>query len=186
MLRRLRAGDPGAREELVRACGGRLLALARRLLILEEDARDLVGEAFQQAFRKIRRFRGDSPPAGWLEQILRDAAHRKLRADSRGPEASLGDLLPRYDAEGHRIGPVSHWPSFADNPLDPGFREQVRAAIGSLPACHRAVLTLRDLEDLSADQAAQVLGLPRAVVNERLHRARQALRARLDALFAAS
>src|SRR6266478_1839571 len=80
LLARLRSGDEAAGEMLVRDYGGRMLAVARRLLRREEEAQDVVQEAFLQAFRAIDRFRGESNLSTWLHRIVTNAAFMKLRA----------------------------------------------------------------------------------------------------------
>src|SRR6187402_1825192 len=79
LLEALRSGEPGAFEQLVRTHGGRLLAVARRLLGNEEDARDAVQEAFLNAFRGIDRFEGGSLLSTWLHRITVNVALMKLR-----------------------------------------------------------------------------------------------------------
>src|SRR5262245_3776663 len=73
VLTRLRQGDEAAYEAVVREYGGRMLAVASRVLRHEEDARDAVQEAFLQAFRSIDHFRGESNVATWLHRIVEKA-----------------------------------------------------------------------------------------------------------------
>src|SRR5262245_22667814 len=84
-LSALRAGDPAAFEELVRAEGGRLLMVARRLVGNEEDARDALQDAFLSAFRSIDRFQGGSRISTWLHRIVVNAALIRLRTRRRRP-----------------------------------------------------------------------------------------------------
>jgi len=93
MLDRLRAKDERAFEMLVRAYGGRMLAVARRLLRSEDDAADAVQEAFLAAFKSIDRFRGAARLSTWLHRIVVNAVLMKLRASSRRPEETIEDLL---------------------------------------------------------------------------------------------
>src|SRR6058998_791665 len=109
LLARLRQGDEAAYATLVREYGGRMLAVARRVLCNEEDARDAVQEAFLQAFRSIQRFRGDSNLATWLHRIVTNAALMKLRSTSRHPHVSVAELLPQFDETGHHCQPVRDW-----------------------------------------------------------------------------
>jgi RNA polymerase sigma-70 factor (ECF subfamily) len=105
LVARLRAGSDAAYEELVRAQGARLLAVARRLLRSEEDARDAVQDAFISAFRAIDRFEGGSRLSTWLHRIVVNAALMKLRSQQRKPETSIEDLLPRFLEDGHFAEP---------------------------------------------------------------------------------
>ena len=79
---------------LVRRYSARMLAVARRLLRNEEDARDAVQEAFMNAFRALPRFRADAKLSTWLHRIVTNAALMKLRSASHRPEVSLEPLLP--------------------------------------------------------------------------------------------
>jgi RNA polymerase sigma-70 factor (ECF subfamily) len=184
LLARLRAGDDGAFETLVRAYGPRLYATARRLLRAEEDARDAVQDAFLQAFRGLDRFAGDARLSTWLHRIVVNAALMKLRTRRRKPEASIDDLLPKFLDDGHQAEPASPWRRAPETPLE---REQVRALVRSkideLPESYRVVLVLRDVEELDTEETAALLGLSANAVKTRLHRARQALRQLLDPHF---
>jgi RNA polymerase sigma-70 factor, ECF subfamily len=181
LLGRLRAGDDGAFEALVRANGGKMLAVARRYLRREEDARDAVQEAFVSAFRSIPRFQGGSSLSTWLHRITVNAALMKIRTSSRRPETPIEDLLPRFDSDGHHASPVEVWPDSAEEMVSRReTREMVRAAIEGLPESHRSVLLLRDIEDLDTEEVARILGVTPNAVKIRLHRARQALRALLS------
>ena len=73
LVGRLRAGDEAAYETMVRAYGGRLLSVARRLLGNDEDARDAVQETFVSAYRSLRAFEGHAKLSTWLHQIAVNA-----------------------------------------------------------------------------------------------------------------
>jgi RNA polymerase sigma-70 factor (ECF subfamily) len=186
-LERLRAGEDAAYEELVRRYGRQLLAVARRLLRREEDAQDALQEAFLAAFKSLPQFRGTSSLSTWLHRIVLNASLMKLRSGSRRPEASIEEWLPVFDETGHQAAPLSAWNVSAETALlDAETRQRVRAAIESLPLSSRSVLTLRDIEDLDTQTVADLLGITPMAVKLRLHRARQALRAKLEPLFAPS
>jgi RNA polymerase sigma-70 factor, ECF subfamily len=181
LLARLRAGEEQAYEELVRRYGGRLLAVARRFLPVEEDARDAVQDAFLAAFRSIDRFEGHSLLSTWLHRIVVNASLMRLRTRRRKPEQSIEDLLPGYLEDGHLERPASPWRT---DELDPAERNELRALvlerIHSLPDGHRNVILLRDIEGLDTEETAEVLGISAGAVKTRLHRARQALRELLE------
>ena len=102
LLTKLRASDTAAYETLVRTYSGRLLAVTRRLLRNEEDARDAVQDAFLSAFRALHTFEEGSLLSTWLHRIAVNAALMKLRTRRRHPEDSIEDLLPKYTEDGHR------------------------------------------------------------------------------------
>jgi RNA polymerase sigma-70 factor (ECF subfamily) len=181
LLARLRAGEESAYEELVRSYGGRMLAVARRFLPVEEDARDAVQDAFLSAFRSIDRFEGHAQLSTWLHRIVVNASLMKLRTRRRKPEQSIEELLPGYLDDGHFERPASPWRS---EDLDPAEQEELRElvmrSIHSLPEGHRNVLLLRDIEDLDTAEVAELLQISPGAVKTRLHRARQALRELLE------
>ncbi len=181
LLARLRAGDDRAYERLVVEQGGRLLAVARRFLRNEEDARDCLQECFVQAFRALPGFEGSAKLSTWLHRILVNAALMKLRSRRARPEEPIEPLLPGFLDDGHSAVPYRDWSPGADDLLERAeVRRFVRAAIDRLPETYRTVLVLRDLEDLDTAEVAELLGVTANAVKIRLHRARQALRQLLD------
>jgi RNA polymerase sigma-70 factor (ECF subfamily) len=184
LLARMQAGDEVAFEACVRAYSGRLLAVARRLLTNEEDARDAVQDAFLSAFKGIGRFEGLSRIGTWLHRIVVNAALGRLRSRQRHPEKSIEVLLPHFGEGEHQIDPPVPWKATPErNAENQETRELVQRCIGELPETYRIVLLLRDIEGLATEEAAQTLGTSTAVIKTRLHRARQALRALLDPHF---
>ena len=184
LLARLRAGDEAAYDALVRTHAGRLLAVARRMLRVEEDARDALQEAFLQAFKGIERFEGGARISTWLHRIVVNACLMRLRTRSRKPEQPIEELLPRFYEDGHRIDPGPPWRSEGVDPVEQ--REVatlVRGAIDRLPEIFRNVLLLRDIEGLDTEETARLLDVKADTVKVRLHRARQALRALLEPHF---
>ena len=177
LLAALRANAPGAFEQLVRAHGGRLLAVTRRLLGNEEDARDAVQEAFLNAYRAIPKFQGDSLLSTWLHRIAVNVSLMKLRRRRRKPEESLDHLLPAFKENGHFAERFDTGDETAEQRLA-RLEEQaaVRAAIDELPDHHRTILLLRDIEGIGTNDVAEQLGITPNAVKLRLHRARQALR----------
>jgi RNA polymerase sigma-70 factor, ECF subfamily len=176
LLERLRVGDEAAYEQMVRHFGGRLLAVAQRILRNEEDARDAVQSAYLSAFRGLPRFEGGSQLSTWLHRIVVNAALMKLRSRKRRPEESIEPLLPTYLEDGHHTEQFSRHDIPADILLQ---REQTRAlvrtCIDELPDRYRSILVMRDVEDVSNAEVAQMLGVTPNAVKIRLHRARQAL-----------
>ena len=181
LLERLRGGEEAAFEELVRAYGGRMLAVARHFLPGEEDARDAVQDAFLSAFRSIGRFEGQARLSTWLHRIVVNAALMKLRTRRRKPEQSIEELLPGFLEDGHLAQPALEWRKAAEDPVE---REQLRAllreSIDRLPEGYRNVLLLRDIEELDTEETARMMNISVAAVKTRLHRARLALRGLLE------
>src|SRR4029077_4578014 len=109
LLERIRAGDEGACEALVRQHGGRMLAVARRFLRTEEDSADAVQDAFLSAFRSLDGFEGNSALGTWLHRIVVNVCLTRLRAQSRSREVRIDELLPTFDETGHHRRPVRPW-----------------------------------------------------------------------------
>ena len=176
LLSGLRAGDNAAYEQLVRDFGGRMLAVAMRILRNEEDARDAVQTAYLSAFRSLSGFEGSCQLSTWLHRIVVNAALMKLRSRRRRPEESIEPLLPTYLEDGHHTEQFSRGDLPADSLMaQEETRAVVRACIDQLPDRYRAILLLRDIEDVSTGEVASILGITPNAVKIRLHRARQAL-----------
>jgi RNA polymerase sigma-70 factor (ECF subfamily) len=176
LVQGLKGGEEWAFEALVRAFGARLLATARRLVGNEEDARDVVQSAYLSAFRAIGQFEGSAQLSTWLHRIVVNTALMRLRSRRRKPEESIEALLPAFQADGHYVEWFSSWDVPADRLLErKETRRAVRVAIEQLPETYRTVLVLRDIEELSTQEAAEVLDITPSAVKVRLHRARQAL-----------
>lgn len=181
LVSRLRQGEADAYQALVRGYGGRLLAVTRRLLRNEEDARDAVQDTFLSAFRALDSFQGEARLSTWLHRIAVNAALMRIRARKPQHELPMDDLLPSFTEDGHTLHSAALWQEPADRRLERRqLRELVLRCIDQLPEAHRTILVLRDIEDLDTEQAAQLLDISVAAAKVRLHRARQALRALLD------
>ena len=184
LVAQLRAGDEAAFEQVVRAYGGRLLSVPRRIVGSAEDARDVVQDAFLNAFRSLDRFEGTAKLSTWLHRIVVNAALMKLRTRKRKPEQSIETLLPSFLEDGHHEERFKSWDEPVDKLLERAEnRALVRQQIDALPESYRTVLVLRDIEGLDTEETATVLGLSVNATKIRLHRARQALRTMLAPHF---
>jgi len=184
LVAQLRAGEEAAFEQVVRLYGGRLLAVARRIVGTEEDARDAVQDAFLNAFRSLDRFEGNAKLSTWLHRIVVNAALMKLRTRKRKPEQSIESMLPSFLDDGHHEERFKSWDEPVDTLMERAeTRELVRQQIDALPEGYRTVLVLRDIEGLDTEETAKVLGLSVNATKIRLHRARQALRSLLAPHF---
>jgi RNA polymerase sigma-70 factor, ECF subfamily len=177
----LRAGKDDAFETLVRLYMARLLAVARRFLKNEEDARDAVQDAFISAFRSIQKFEAGAKLSTWLHRIVVNSALMRLRTKRRHPEEEIDSLLPAFADDGHHLNEVVDWRLSAEDMVQQSeTRELVRRSIDQLPDTYRVVLLMRDIEEMSTEETAAALGITATAVKVRLHRARQALRALID------
>ena len=187
LLAALKSGEDWAFETMIRLHGGRLLAVARRFTHNDHDAQDILQSAYLSAFRALKDFEGACQLSTWLHRIVVNTALMKLRSRRRKPEESIEALLPAFHEDGHHVEQFSDWCAPADQLIE---REETRAivrnCIESLPENYRAVLMMRDIEELSTQEVADMLGLTTIAVKVRLHRARQALSTLLRREYAQS
>ena len=166
-----KAGDRSAFEELVRATHADIYTLAYRLTGDEEDARDVVQDAYFRAFRSIKRFRGDARFSTWMYRITANCAATHLARRAKGRHEELSGDEPIADAR-PEIDPESMAEAGA-------LRDRVSVALAELPPRLRAVVVLRDIYDLPHEAIASELGITESAAKVRLHRARRKLRERL-------
>jgi RNA polymerase sigma-70 factor, ECF subfamily len=166
-----KGGDRAAFDELVRATYADAYTLAYRLTGNEEDARDVVQDAYLRAFRSIRKFRGDAQFSTWMYRIVANCAATTLGKRNRHRHEELPD-----------DGQVSDDRPDADPALlaEAGaMRNRVDSALKRLPPRLRAVVVLRDVYDMPHEAIAAELGITEAAAKVRLHRARRRLREQL-------
>jgi RNA polymerase sigma-70 factor (ECF subfamily) len=184
LIARLKAGDGDAFEEAVRTYSSRLLAVTRRILNNDEEARDALQDTFLSAFRAIQSFEGDARLSTWLHRIAVNAALMKVRTRKRKPERSIEELLPAFREDGHHAEGFVAWEPPVDVAMEIAHnRALVRECIAELPEQYRMVLMMRDIEDIDTAEIAAMLGVTPNAVKIRLHRARQALRTLLAPHF---
>ncbi|HEY6547050.1 MAG TPA: sigma-70 family RNA polymerase sigma factor [Vicinamibacteria bacterium] len=182
---RAAAGEEPAFEALLTRYEARVYRLAFRLTGHEGDAQDVLQEAFLAAYRGLPAFRRESRFATWLYRIATNAALLHRRARARRPAESLSAFLPRFDEDGiHSVEPADlRAASRADEILDQKLlAEKARAGLDRLPGPYRAAFVLRDLEEMTTEEVADLLGLTAAAVRQRVHRARLMLRGYLGDL----
>jgi RNA polymerase sigma-70 factor (ECF subfamily) len=189
LFERLRAGDAGALEPLMDRFAGRVYRVASGICGSSPDAEEVVQDVFLTLFRKVGSFEGRAALATWLYRIAVNTALNKRRGKRNELEESLEDLLPTFKEDGHRQGDrsflLADWSPLPDEMLrSREGREVVRAAVDRLPQHYRAVLLLRDVEELSSEEVSEILGESIASVKSRLHRARMALRELLTHTYA--
>ncbi len=166
LMRRAAAGDPRAFHALIDRHAQRLFRLAASLVGNATDAEDVLQETFIGAFRGSRSFEGRSSVRTWLTRILVTQAARWHRDRKRTRTQSMDESIPAS-----AVGPTAG----VDASID------VDAAMQRLSSEHRQVLVLREFEQMSYDEIAEVLGVPRGTVESRLHRARSEMKEKLKA-----
>ncbi len=170
LLEAAQRGDPRALEDLLRLHRETVFRYGLRFCRSTEDTEDAVQETLWAAARYIRSFRRASTITTWLFTIVRNNCHRLGPLHQHHYESiDLADALP---------SPV---PSPDDELANQEVRRVLAHALARLEPAHREVLLLRDVEGLTAPEAAERLGLGIQALKSRLHRAREALRAHLGA-----
>jgi RNA polymerase sigma-70 factor (ECF subfamily) len=185
----LDAGDAAGLEALMARYASRVYRLAYGITRNLADAEEVVQDVFLTVFRKIGEFERRSSLGTWIYRIATNMALNKRRGKRLEVEVSLEEHLPTFLEDGHRQGDrtflLADWSQNPEEELLSGeARAVVNRAIEALPAQYRAVLILRDVEELSNEEAAEVLGESVASVKSRLHRARMALREQLTRALA--
>ncbi len=163
-----RGGDRQAFDELVRRTFVETFTLARRLTGNEEDARDVVQEAYLRAWKGIGKFRGDAAFSTWLYRITANAAASNLQRRRRHRSVPFDDDFEPVDAGAEQL--VSQGAESAEA-LD-----RIAGALDDLPAKLRSVVVLKDVYGMSHEAIADELGITVSAAKVRLHRARHKLR----------
>ena len=184
LLDRAVGGDAGALESLMTRHSGRVFRLAYGITRSQADAEEIVQDVFLTMVRKGASFEGHAALTSWMYRVTTNVALNKRRGKRRELEVSLEEHLPTYKEDGHRDGDRSYvladWSDTPEQKLMSGeARKILESAIDTLPDHYRAVLILRDVEELSNEEVAAIVDDSLGSVKSRLHRARMALREQL-------
>jgi RNA polymerase sigma-70 factor (ECF subfamily) len=178
MIASILAGDAQLFHELIRPYERRVYAMALSFLHNEADAEDATQEAFLKAFRSLASFRGDAKFGTWLVSITLNEARSRIR---RRDAIKMESLDEPEDEEGH-ISPalLRDWKEIPSEALErKEIRHLLHKAVTALPLIYREVFQLRDIEQMSVNEAAAALGITISSVKVRLHRARMMLQKHL-------
>jgi len=179
LVERARGGDLTAFELLMRRHNQRVYRVVRSVLRDQAEIEDVIQQAYLQAFSHLEQFTGSAAWSTWVARIALHEALARLRQRGRfvsmaraseDDMANIPSVSPSDDPEraaaGHEMG------------------RMVEEAVDGLPEIYRAVLILREVEGMSTAETAAVLSVEPEVVKTRLHRARTALRAHIEATAA--
>jgi len=177
LIAKAQAGDTAAFRSLVERHQRRAFAIALALVRDENDARELVQDAFLRVFKGLGSFQGGSSFFTWLYRIITNLSIDLIRKPGRG----LGELDERrietesdQDADFPLLSRVD-----GTDPLDVVRRGEIAArlqlALDALPPYHRGVIVMREIEGLSYEEMAQVMGVSKGTIMSRLFHARQKL-----------
>lgn len=189
LARRLMAGDAGAFDQFVEYFRRKIFTHAWLMCGDREDAEEVTQEALLRVFQNFSQLRDPETVKTWVFRIARNECLMKRRKSVFAParELSLDEFIP---AKGDGSGPVrieiADWSGLPENQLlQQEMRDVLGRAITELPENYRSVMLLRDMDGLSTQETAGVLDLSEDVVRTRLHRARLALRQKIDGYLAA-
>lgn len=181
-LEALHAGDPEEFARLVDTYSNKIYRLATKMLNQQQDAEDVLQETFLKAYRGIKSFDGRSKISTWLLRIATNEALMIIR--KKHPDmVSIDEPIETEEGEQEPIQIVD-WCCLPEEELLSGeTRERLDAAVDRLPERLKVVFILRDINDLSTHETAEVLGLTDTAVKTRLSRARLRLREELSGYF---
>lgn len=174
LIEAARQGDARAMDELLGRHEKRVYRFGLRICGSEEDAREVLQETLVAAFRGLTGFRGEAEISTWLYQLARNSCLRHRRKRVGEPESF-------ESMEGAAAVPGGGEPESHAHAKQ--LAEVLQAAILALPETAREAVVLKDVEGLSAEEAAKVVGIEVAAFKSRLHRARLELRQHLSTLL---
>ncbi|HYL78286.1 MAG TPA: sigma-70 family RNA polymerase sigma factor [Bryobacteraceae bacterium] len=184
LARQLIAGNPEAFDRFVEHFRAKIFHYSWLMCGQREDAEEVAQETLLKVFENFNHLREPERVRPWVFQIARNACLMKRRKSAFAPtrELSLDEFLPAMDHEGgHGKLQIADWsPLPDDRMLQAELKHVLDRAIAGLPENYRPVILLRDVEELSTLETAQILDLTEDVVKTRLHRARLAVRQKLD------
>jgi RNA polymerase sigma-70 factor (ECF subfamily) len=184
LARELMAGNPEAFDRFVETFRNKIFQYSFLMCGQREDAEEVSQETLMKVFESFDQLREPERVKAWVFRIARNACLMKRRKSVFAPaqELSLEQFLPSFDQEGgERKLQIADWSALPDDlVIREELRKTVRQAIDELPEIYKSVILLRDVEELSTEETAQILDLGIDVVKTRLHRARLAVRQKLD------
>ncbi len=184
LARDLLAGNLGAFDRFVESFRTRLFQYSLLMCGQREDAEEVSQETLLKVFENLAQLREPEHVRSWVFRIAKNACLMKRRKSVFAPvrELSLDEFIPTMDHRGgERKLEIADWSALPDaQVLRSELRDVLQEAISELPEIYKSVLLLRDVEELSTEETAQVLEVSEDVVKTRLHRARLAVRQKLD------
>ncbi|MDP9035841.1 MAG: sigma-70 family RNA polymerase sigma factor [Myxococcota bacterium] len=177
LIARAQAGDKSAFRALVERHQRRAYSLALALVRDENDARDIVQDAFVRVFKGLPTFQGDSSFFTWLYRITTNLSIDLIRKPSRATSELFEERLDAEESADLDTPFIGHLEG--SDPSEIVRRREIAArlqtALDALPSYHRAVIVLREIDGLSYEEIAEVMGVSKGTVMSRLFHARQKL-----------
>jgi RNA polymerase sigma-70 factor (ECF subfamily) len=177
LVTRATAGDLESFNQLVTRWERPIYALAYRTLGREEDARDVVQEAFLRAFRGLRGFKGEAKFSSWLYRITLNLCRDWMRRERRAPLVQVPEGTDPVDLADTQASPVE---SVEDLVARRELSEAVSKAMAELPEEQRTAIMLKEYHGLTFQEIADMLDCPLSTVKTRLYQGLSVLRRRLE------
>jgi RNA polymerase sigma-70 factor, ECF subfamily len=183
LVERLRQGEDLAYEELLKLYEEPVYNLVYRLLNQPEDASDVAQEVFLKVYRNLNHFQGKSTLKTWIYRIAVNEAYNRRRWFCRHKKNEVG--LAAEDEDSRGLGDIL--PDRCRSPFELAADHETRALIEEallrINPVFRAAVVLRDIEDMSYEEIADVLQISMGTVKSRILRGREALRAQLETML---
>jgi RNA polymerase sigma-70 factor (ECF subfamily) len=178
------AGESGAFDRFVDHFHSKIFHYSWLMCGQREDAEEVAQETLLKVFQSFDQLREPERVRPWVYRIARNACLMMRRRSVFAParELSLEELMPaKQNVDGQMTIQIADWSALPeDQLLNAELKETLDDAIAQLPDSYRPVMLLRDVEELSTQETAQILDLSEDVVRTRLHRARLSVRKLLD------
>ena len=181
LVERVQRGERRAFDLLMLKYQHRIAKLIARYVQDPSEVLDVAQEAFMKAYRAIPRFRGDSAFYTWMYRIAINTAKNHLAARARRPWDSGVDVTEAEQFDG--VPELKESVTPEGLALTEEIQQAVAAAIEALPEDLKVAISLRELEGFSYEDIARIMECPIGTVRSRIHRAREAINARIDPLL---
>ena len=182
LVKAAQGGDVSAFEQLIKRYDRNVFRIAQHITQNREDAEDVVQEAFLKSYTNLPKFQGNSKFYTWLVRIAVNEALMKLRRRKTDKTVSVDEDIQTEDGSMPRE--IADWtPNPEQQYTQAELGEILNKTIQGLPTSFRTVFVLRDVEGMSTEETAEMLGLSVPAVKSRLLRARLQLRERLNRYF---
>src|SRR6266542_2141884 len=181
LVRRIKAGDERAFEEMVNRYNARIYSLSYGVLRNPQDAEEATQDAFLTLYRKIGTFDESRKFFSWFYRVALNSAYSRARRRPHLPTVPIEDHLPRFGADGHVVAPdVRDWSvAIEDEAAARELAARAEGFIAELAPAYRDVIWMADVEEMPAADVAETLEISIPAFKSRLHRARLFVRQRL-------
>ena len=181
LVRAIKAGDERAFEQMVDRYHTRVYSLSFGVLRNAEDSEEATQDTFLQLYRKIGTFDESRKFFSWFYRVALNSAYSRARKRPSAPTVAIEDYLPRFNSDGHLASvDLRDWSiGVEDEAAARELASRAEEFIAELSPAYRDVIWMYDVEEIPADQIAEILEISIPAFKSRLHRARLYVRQRL-------